>query len=360
MKAAETAAIIDEAIEKDHRRGKAMQHLQGTQNSRRYRIGAAAYLYAALCTAGVGAVATMARADYPERQITMIVCFPAGGGTDIAARLLNSQLGEALGKPVVIENRGGAGGNIGIAAAARAPADGYTLLVCSSAYVVNPSLYAQASYDPFKDFVPVMVIGASPNAFVVPAQSGIRSMPELIARAKAAPGQLNWTSPGAGTTPYLAGELLKLRTGVQMLHIPFAGAGPATTAVLGGQVDLYTANIGSLMPLIAAGKVRPIAVTSRERWPDLPDVPSLEELGIRDAVSDTFQGIYAPAGTPQPIIDRLVTELTAILSRDDVREKFTKAGLPVVAEGPDAFRARIAREVPMYKEIIDQAGLKIQ
>jgi tripartite-type tricarboxylate transporter receptor subunit TctC len=302
----------------------------------------------------------MARAEYPERQITMIVCFPAGGGTDIAARLINSQLGEALGKPVVIENRGGAGGNIGIAAAARAPADGYTLLVCSSAYVVNPSLYAQASYDPFKDFVPVMVIGASPNAFVVPAQSGIRSIAELIARAKAAPGQLNWTSPGAGTTPYLAGELLKLRTGVQMLHIPFAGAGPATTAVLGGQVDLYTANIGSLIPLIDAGKVRPIAVTSRERWPDLPDAPSLEELGIRDAVSDTFQGIYAPGGTPQPIIDRLVKELSAILSRDDVREKFTKAGLPVVAEGPDMFRARIAREVPMYKEIIDQAGLKIQ
>ena len=336
-----------------------MQHLQRTQRSRRYRIGAAAYLYAALCTAGVGAIATTAHADYPERQITMIVCFPAGGGTDIAAQLINSQLGEALGKPVVIENRGGAGGNIGIAAAARAPADGYTLLVCSSAYVVNPSLYAQASYDPFKDFVPIMVIGASPNAFVVPAQSDIRSMPELVARAKAAPGQLNWTSPGAGTTPYLAGELLKLRTGVQMLHIPFAGAGPATTAVLGGQVDLYTANIGSLMPLIDAGKVRPIAVTSRERWPDLPDAPSLEELGIRDAVSDTFQGIYAPGGTPQPIIDRLVKELSAILSRDDVREKFTKAGLPVVAEGPDMFRARIAREVPMYKEIIDQAGLKI-
>ena len=337
-----------------------MQHLQGTQRRRRYRIGAAAYLYAALCIAAVEAIATMARAEYPERQITMIVCFPAGGGTDIAARLINSQLGEALGKPVVIENRGGAGGNIGIAAAARAPADGYTLLVCSSAYVVNPSLYAQASYDPFKDFVPVMVIGASPNAFVVPAQSGIRSIAELIARAKAAPGQLNWTSPGAGTTPYLAGELLKLRTGVQMLHIPFAGAGPATTAVLGGQVDLYTANIGSLIPLIDAGKVRPIAVTSRERWPDLPDAPSLEELGIRDAVSDTFQGIYAPGGTPQPIIDRLVKELSAILSRDDVREKFTKAGLPVVAEGPDMFRARIAREVPMYKEIIDQAGLKIQ
>src|SRR6478735_5593457 len=309
-------------------------------------------LLAVILIAAAGAASTSARADYPERQITMIVCFPAGGGTDIAARLINTQLGEALGKPVIIENRGGAGGNIGIAAAARAGGDGYTLLVCSSAYVVNPSLYAQATYDPFKDFVPVMVIGASPNAFVVPAQSDIKTMPELIAKAKANSGKLNWTSPGAGTTPYLAGEVLKLRTGINMQHIPFPGAGPATTAVLAGQVDLYTANIGSLMGLIA--------VTSKERWPDLPNVPSLEELGIKDAVSDTFQAIYAPTGTPQPAIDRLVKELKAILARPDVQEKFVKAGLPVVAEGPDVFRARIAREVPMYKEIIDKAGLKIQ
>src|SRR6195256_200084 len=301
-----------------------------------------------------------ARADYPDRQITIIVCFPAGGGADIAARLIGTPLGDALGGNVIIENRGGAGGNTGITAAMRAPPDGYTLLVCSSAFVVNPSLYAQAAYDPFKDFEPIMTLGASPNVITVPAQSDIKTLPELIARAKANPGKLNWTSPGAGTTPYLAGEVLKLRTGINMLHIPFAGAGPATTAVLAGQVDLYTANIGSLMALIDAGKVRPIAVTSRERWPDLPNVPSLEELGIKDAVSDTFQGIYAPAGTPQPAIDRLVKELNAILARPDVREKFIKAGLPVVAEGPEVFRARIAREVPMYKEIIDKAGLKIQ
>jgi tripartite-type tricarboxylate transporter receptor subunit TctC len=317
-------------------------------------------LPALISIAVLGAISHSARAEYPERQITMIVCFPAGGGTDIAARLINTQLGEALGKPVIIENRGGAGGNIGIAAAARAGGDGHTLLVCSSAYVVNPSLYAQATYDPFKDFVPVMVIGASPNAFVVPAQSEIKSMAEVIAKAKANPGKLNWTSPGAGTTPHLAGEVLKLRTGIDMQHIPFAGAGPATTAVLAGQVDLYTANIGSLMGLIGGGKVRPIAVTSKERWGDLPDVPSLDELGVKNAVSDTFQGIYAPAGTPQAVVDRLAKELTAILARPDVREKFVKAGLPVVAEGPDVFRARIAREVPMYKEIIDKAGLKIQ
>ena len=323
------------------------------------RMSRAALCFALAALLSVPAL-TRARAEYPERQITMIVCFPAGGGSDIAARLISTQLGEALGKPVIVENRGGAGGNIGIAAAARAGGDGYTLLVCSSAFVVNPSLYAQATYDPFKDFVPVMVIGASPNVFVVPAQSEIKSIPELIAKAKANPGKLNWTSPGAGTTPYLAGELLKLRTGISMQHIPFPGAGPATTAVLAGQVDAYVANLGSVVALIDADKVRPIAVTAEQRWRELPDVPTLDELGVKDAVSDTFQAVYAPAGTPQAVVDRLAKELDIILARPDVKEKYVKAGLPVVAEGPDAFRKRIAHEVPMYKEIIDKAGLKIQ
>ncbi len=300
-----------------------------------------------------------AQAQYPDRQINMVVCFAAGGGTDIAARLINTQLGEALGKPVIVENRGGAGGNIAINAVARLPADGYILLVCSSAFVVNPSLFAQANYEPLKDFVPLMVIGASPNVFVVPENSEIKTMQEFIAKAKASGGKLNWTSPGAGTTPQLAGELIKLRTGIQMQHIPFPGAGPATTAVLAGQVDLYTANFGSVSAIIEAGKVRPIAVTSDKRWPALPNVPTLEETGIRDAVSDTFQAIYVRAGTPQPVIDRLAKELTAILKRPDIMEKFDKAGLPVLAEGPDVFRKRVEREVPMYKEIIDKAGLRI-
>jgi tripartite-type tricarboxylate transporter receptor subunit TctC len=290
-----------------------------------------------------------ARAQYPEKQITMVVCFPAGGGTDIAARLVNVPLGEALGKPIVIENRGGAGGNIGIAAVKRLPADGYTLLVCSSAFVVNPSLYAQAAYDPLKDFVPLMVMGASPNVFVVPAQSEIKSMKEFIDKAKANPGKMNWTSPGAGTTPQLAGELLKM----------LPGAGPATNAVLAGTVDLYTANIGSVQGLIDGGKVRPIAVTATKRWAPLPDVPTLEEIGVKDAASDTFQGVYVLAGTPQPVVDRLAKELATILAKADVKEKFAKIGLPVVAEGPAEFRKRVEREVPMFKEIIDKAGLKI-
>ncbi|HKG01472.1 MAG TPA: tripartite tricarboxylate transporter substrate binding protein, partial [Xanthobacteraceae bacterium] len=300
---------------------------------------------AVLVAAGNAFMPGAARADYPERSITLIVCFPAGGGTDIAARLINTSLGDALGKPVIIENRGGAGGNIGTAAAARAPADGYTLLMCSSAFVVNPSLYANVAYDPFKDFVPIMVVGASPNVFTVPAQSPVKSLRELLDKAKANPGKLNWASPGAGTTPYLAGELLKLRTNTDMVHIPFAGAGPASQAAVAGQVDWYIANLGSLQGLIDGGKLRPVAVTSKARWPDLPDVPSLDELGIKDAESDTFQGIYAPAGTPQPIVDRLAKELDTILARPDIREKFVKVGLPVVAEGPEAFRARIAKEV---------------
>jgi tripartite-type tricarboxylate transporter receptor subunit TctC len=310
-------------------------------------------------TIGILAALAPAHAQYPEKQITMVVCFPAGGGTDIAARLVNVPLGEALGKPIVIENRGGAGGNIGIAAVKRLPADGYTLLVCSSAFVVNPSLYAQAAYDPLKDFIPLMVMGASPNVFVVPAQSPIKSMKEFIDKAKANPGKMNWTSPGAGTTPQLAGELLKLRTGIDMQHIPFPGAGPATNAVLAGTVDLYTANIGSVQGLIDGGKVRPIAVTATKRWAPLPDVPTLEEIGVKDAASDTFQGVYVLAGTPQPVVDRLAKELTTILAKPDVQEKFAKIGLPVVAEGPDAFRKRVEREVPMFKEIIDKAGLKI-
>ena len=300
-----------------------------------------------------------ARADWPEKQITIVVCFAAGGGTDIAVRLINTQLGEALGKPVVVENRGGAGGNIGIQAVKRLPSDGYTVLACSSAFVVNPSLYAQANYEPLKDFIPLMVIGASPNVFVVPEQSEIKSMPEFIAKAKANPGKLNWTSPGAGTTPQLAGELIKLRTGIDMQHIPFPGAGPATTAVLAGQVDLYTANLGSLQGHIDGGKLRPIAVTSKSRWPALPNVPTLGEAGIKDAESDTFQGLYVTAGTPQPVVDRLVKELTAILTQPDIKQKFEKVGLPVLAEGPEPFRTRVEREVPMYKDIIDKARLRI-
>jgi tripartite-type tricarboxylate transporter receptor subunit TctC len=319
-------------------------------------------LLAAFLAAAILSMAPVdgAPAEYPDHPVTIVACFPAGGGTDLAVRMIHVELGQALGQPVIIENRGGAGGSVGTGVVARANPDGYTLLGCSSAFVVNPSLYANVPYDPFKDFVPIMVIGASPNVFVVPAQSKIQSMKELIAQAKAEPGRMNWTSPGVGTTPQLAGELLKLKLGLEMTHIPYAGAGPANTAVLSGLVDFYVANYGSLTGLLSSGKVRPIAVTAKKRWPDLPDVPTFEELGIKDMESDTFQGVFAPAATPQPIIDRLAKEIGKILADPGMQAKYVKLGLPVVAEGPEAFRARLKREVPMYKDVIDEAGLKIK
>lgn len=322
--------------------------------TRRIRLAAAFVTAIAVVSAG------SARAEYPERPITIVACFPPGGGTDLAVRMINVQLGAALGQPVIIENRGGAGGSVGTGVVARAAPDGYTLLSCSSAFVVNPSLYQKVPYDPFKDFVPIMVIGASPNVFVVPAQSKIKSMKEFIDLAKASPGKMNWTSSGVGTTPQLDGELIKIKTGINIVHIPYAGAGPASTAVLAGLVDLYTANYGSLTGLLSSGKVRAVAVTSKTRWPDLPDVPTLDEIGIKGAESDTFQGLFAPAGTPKPIVDRLAKEIGKILADSEIKAKYAKLGLPVLAEGPDQFRARIAHEVPMYKEIIDKAGLQIK
>ena len=301
-----------------------------------------------------------AQAAWPERPITLMVCFPAGGGTDIAMRMINTELGEALGQPVIVENRGGAGGNIAIAAVARTKPDGYTLLGCSSAFVVNTNLYASATYEPLKDFIPIMLLGAAPNVIVVPAKSEIKTFQEFVEKAKANPGKLNWTSSGVGTTPHLGMELLKDRLGLNIVHIPFAGAGPATQAAAAGQVDVYTANLGSLGAHIAGGTFRAIAQTGSERWPNLKDVPTLDELGIENAEADTFQAIYAPAGTPQEIVDRLVKELKVILARPDIKEKYWKSGLGVVAESGEAFKQRIAREVAMYKAIIDKAALKVK
>ena len=307
----------------------------------------------------IGLLPKIACAEYPERQITIIVCFGAGGGTDIAARLISEPLAKALGKPVVIENRAGAGGNLGIAAVARAAPDGYTLLACSSAFVVNPSLYANANYDPIKDFAPVMLLCGSPNVYTVKADSKIKSLSDFIAMAKANPGKVNWTSPGVGTTPYLAGEILKMRANLDMQHIPYRAVPAAVQAVLAGDAAMMTANYGSLAGQIDSGLLRPLAQTGKTRWPEMPDVPTLDELGIHDAETDTSYGLFVPAGTPQPIIDRLANELSKILQQPDVVERYRKSGAPVLAEGPAAFKARIAREVPMYKEIVEKTGLKV-
>lgn len=309
-------------------------------------------------TAAWAAASSAQAQQWPEKTITIVACFPPGGGTDAMSRFVNTPLQEALGKPVVVENRAGASGNIAIQMVARAAPDGYTILGCSSSFVTNPSMLAAANYDPLKDFIPLMLVGASPNILVVPAASPHKSMVDLIAYAKANPGKLNWTSAGAGTTAYLGTEYMKQQLGIEMVHVPFTGAGPATQAAVANQVDLYASAIGTIQGQIDGGQLRPLAITTRERWKALPDVPTLIELGLKDAEFDTFQSLFLPADTPKPIVDRLEMELTKALANPELKNRIEKSGLPVLALGPDKFRERIEREAPFYKAIIEKGGLK--
>ena len=317
-----------------------------------------AVLYALMGSVLAASTVTPVRAEWPQRQINILVCFAAGGGTDIAIRLLSNDLSKALGQPVVVVNRPGASGIVAINATTRSPADGYTLVGCSSAFVINPSLYATANYDAIKDFVPVMNIGASPDAFLVPSNSDIKTFDDLVRKAKA--GRLNWTSPGHGTSPYMIAEVMRMRLGLEMQHIPFSGAGPAAQATIAGQVDMLSANLSSVGGLLASGSLRAIAQTGKERWPALPDVPTLGELGFENAESETFVGILAPTGTPEAVVMRLAKEMDKILAADDMKERYWKAGLLVLAEGPEAFKTRIAREVPYYRDVIKRVGLEVR
>src|SRR6201990_988685 len=240
-------------------------------------------------------------ANYPDRPIKIIVPFAPAGPTDIMARILATHLGEALGGTAVVENRPGARGNIGSGIAAHSEPAAYTLLLTSSAYVVNPSLYAKIPYDPTKDFAPIAELGTSPNVILVDPKLGVKSIADLIARAKANPNELNYASPGIGTTPHLSAELLKINAGINLTHVPFSGAGPAIQAVLSGTTQLAFAALPPAHPHIAAGALKALAGTGEHRWFDLPDVPTMIELGYKDFVSDTFQCLLAPAKTPQAV-----------------------------------------------------------
>jgi tripartite-type tricarboxylate transporter receptor subunit TctC len=309
----------------------------------------------------LGVPAARAQGNWPERNITIVVCFPPGGSTDVSARIIGLGLAELLGKPVVIENRPGAGGNIGIGYVARAAADGYTLLVASSVFVVNASLYRNAPYDPFRDFAYVGTLGASPNLICVRTDLGINTLAELVAAAKAQPDRFNYASPGIGTTPHLAGEVLKLRTGAPLQHVPFLGAGPATQAILSGTTEVLIASQGGQVEIaVRNGQIKVLAQTGAQRSPDLADVPTLTELGIQDAVSETFNGLYAPAATPAPIVAKLGEAVLQVLNRPDVQQKYRTGGILALPEGPDGLRARVAREVPLWREVIRQARIAVE
>jgi tripartite-type tricarboxylate transporter receptor subunit TctC len=331
-------------------------------NNRQGGLGRRALLGAA---GGVLAGSALAQRDaagnWPERNITFVVCFPPGGSTDVSARLVAPGAAEILGRPIVIENRAGAGGNIGIGAVARAAPDGYTMLVASSVFVVNSSLYRHAPYDPFKDFAPVALLGASPNVVAVRSELGINSLDELIRRVKAQPDKFNCGLPGIGTTPHLAAEVLKLRTGMPLQLVPFNGAGPASQAILSGTTECLIASQGGQVEVAyRAGQIKLLAQTGATRSPDMPDIPTLTELGIEDAVSETFNALYAPAGTPRPIIDKTADAVLQVLRRPDIQARYRQAGVMVVGEGPDGLAARVAREVPQWREVIRQAKISVE
>jgi tripartite-type tricarboxylate transporter receptor subunit TctC len=297
-------------------------------------------------------------AGYPDHPIKIIVPFAPAGPTDIMARILGQNLGTSLPGTVIVENRAGAGGNLGIGYAAHAEADGYTLLVTSSAYVANPSLYARIPYDPFKDFAPIAELGTSPNAIMIDPKLGINSIAELIARAKAKPDELNYASPGAGTTPHLSAELLKIVGKINITHVPFSGAGPAIQALLGGVTQMAVTALPPAIPYIESGAIKALAVTSAHRWIDLPNVPTMLDLGYADFVADTFQALFAPAKTPPEILTRLSTIAVDSLKKPEIVEQLRINGFEVIANGADGLRKRIETEVPKWHDVISKAGIK--
>ena len=317
-------------------------------------------LHLVACAVALIAFGPNAQAAWPERPITLIIPFAPGGPPDIIARILQTTLGQALGQQLIIDNRAGAAGNIAMGQVARAKADGYTLMLTTTAIAVNPALFKNLPYDSFRDFAPISELVNAPNVLVVHPNSGINSIAELVAQVKANPTKFNYSSPGAGTKSHLTGELLKLRAGIQMVHIPFRGAGPAAQAVLANTVQVGSVALAAAETLIQDGQLRALAVTSAKRWFSLPNVPTMIESGYPDFVSDTFNALFAPAGTPPEILSVLVRESRAAFLRPETRELARKAGFEIVAGTPEQLTARIASEIPAVRELVERAGIKAE
>lgn len=311
-----------------------------------------------LATIIVGVLPGFAHAAYPERNITLIVPFAAGGPTDIIARIISVAFQKSMGQSVIVENRPGAGGNIGMAIVARSAPDGYTLLLTSTAIAVNPSLYKNLGYDPLKSFAPISELVNAPNVLVVNSKSGMKTVADLVARAKAAPGKFNYSSPGAGTKSHLTGEQLKLLTGIDLAHVPYRGAGPAALAVLEASVQVGSVGLAAAEGLIKDGQLTALAVTGAQRWFSLPDVPTMIESGFPGFVSDTFNAMLAPAGTPPDVMALLVKETRAAMMSPEGREQSRKAGFVVVAGTPEQLMARIEAEIPAVRELVARIGIK--
>ena len=310
---------------------------------------------------GVALVAAGACAqaeNYPNRPIRFILPFPPGGGTDILGRIIAERLGVHLGQPVVVENRGGAGGNVGAEAAARSAPDGYTIVLVAPSLAISPSLYAKLGYDPVKDFAPISLVGTVPNVIVVHPSLPAQTLAEFIALAKSKPGAMNFGSGGAGTSNHLAGELFNIVAGVKLVHVPYKGVNLAMNDVLGGQVQLVVIGIPAAAPHIKAGRLRALAVIAPQRSPALPDVPTAAEAGLPGFDVTTWYGVLAPAGTPRAIVVRLNAELARIMHAPDLQERLAATGTEPLTGTPEQFAHYIAQEIAKWEKVVRAAGLK--
>jgi tripartite-type tricarboxylate transporter receptor subunit TctC len=312
-----------------------------------------------LAVAAAMAVAPFASAAaaYPNKTITIIVPFAAGGTTDILARVVGQALGKELGQAVVIDNRAGAGGNVGAQLAARAAPDGYTLFMGTvGTHAINQSLYKKLPFDPIKDFAPLTRVAMVPNVLVTNPGKPFKTVTELVAYAKAHPGKVNFGSSGSGSSIHLSGELFKTMAKVDMVHVPYKGSAPAETDLLGGQIDIMFDNMPAAIESIRAGRLRPLAVTTAKRSPELPNVPTIAEAGVPGYEATSWFGMFAPAATPAPIVAQLNTALVKVLADPEVKKKLAQQGAEPVSEKPEQFAAFIASETAKWSKVVKASG----
>lgn len=324
---------------------------------RQFTFAAAAATGAALLPASRLAVA---QDKWPTKTIRFVIPFPAGGTTDIIGRIIAAELHKAWDESVIADNRAGAGGNIGAEAVARAAPDGYTMLVCTvGTHAINESLYSKLNFEPRKDFAPVTLFAMVPNVVVVHPSVKAESIQELIALLKANPGKINYASSGNGTSIHLSAELFKTMTGTEMVHIPYRGSAPAVTDLLAGTVSVMFDNLPSAMPHIKAGKLRALAVTSANRSPSLPDVPTVAEAGVPGYDASSWFGLVAPAGTPKAIVDKTQQAVAEALKLPDVREKLSAQGAEPVGNTPEEFAKFIEQETEKWGKVVRDSGAKV-
>jgi tripartite-type tricarboxylate transporter receptor subunit TctC len=306
-----------------------------------------------------GVVATWAQ-GYPTKPVRVVVGFPAGGPTDAIARIVAQKLSDTLGHQFFVENVGGAGGNIAAGQVARVTPDGYTIMVVSTGFVVNPSLYAKVPYDPVKDFAPVTLVAVSPNVVVVNPQVPAKTLPELVQLIRDNPGKYGFAGPGIGSTPHLGGELFRLAFKLDLVHVPFTGAGPAIQATVGGHTPIAFTALPPALAAVKDGKLRMLGVAAAERAASMPEVATFTEQGVKDQESDTLTGLVVPAGTPKEIVDLLQKEIAKAVAQPDVKEKLATLGFVPVANTPEQFGERIKLEIEKWGKVVRDAKLRIE